>query len=235
MRVAVTTTERSAPRLTQALRDADFVPVPLPCIRVVDAPTEVLERARDAAESATLLLLTSPRAVTAVWPDGGMPTVPALCVGPTTAAACREAGGTVLRTGAGGAQDLVDESLERLVGANVAFPHAAGTESSLVDQLNAVCTLSEDVVYETELLRPGADEVDAVLFTSPSTVRGWCSARTVSDLIVVALGDRTAAQLRMGGCEPDVIPSVPDLNAAVAALAEFRDRRGRNGIADVSS
>ena len=73
IRVAITTDhfEEAAP----PFRRLGLEPVWLPCIRLDRSDDTVLARAREAASSAELLLISSPRTLDLLWPDGSMPAV----------------------------------------------------------------------------------------------------------------------------------------------------------------
>ena len=79
-RVAVTTAVDTAHRVARLLHLDQLEPVMLPCIRIVAAPIEALERLRAAARDADWIVVTSPRAVHVTWPEGGMPSLPVAAV-----------------------------------------------------------------------------------------------------------------------------------------------------------
>lgn len=219
-RVAVTTAGDPAARAAADLRHRDLEPVMLPCIRIVPSPPHLLERARTAAREADWILLTSARAVSATWPDGGMPPVPIAAVGRSTASAASRAGGTVEITGRRGAASLIHD-LEPLVSAKrVAFPHASGTGAAAADRLRrAGATVVTEVAYETKPVAPPSEPVDAATFASPSAITGWCLSRSLEGIVVAVIGPTTADAVRQVGREPEVVASIPGMSNLVEALA----------------
>ncbi|MGH3649688.1 MAG: uroporphyrinogen-III synthase [Acidimicrobiia bacterium] len=225
-RVAVTTTGDRAARLADVARRHGLEPVALPCIAIVPAAPEELNRARSRATHAELILVTSSRAVSTVWPEGGMPKVPCVVVGPVSAEAVDGAGGRVVATGSGGVVAMIEEVADLLAGKSVFFPHAAGADPSTVETLEGLgAKVSAFVVYETHPISPGTDQVDAGIFGSPSAVSGWCRSRTLDELVLAALGDTTAAELTGRGYRPQVITSPPDYDTLIPLLAEYLHER----------
>lgn len=227
-RVAVTTTAgRASARVGALLSSAALDPVYLPCIRVEPASVAVLDRLRREAVDANWIVLTSRRAVEVLWPDSRMPSGPAVAaVGPSSAEAARSAGGRVQLVGEAGAASLVRDLLPRVDGSSVVFPFARGTDPETVRSLaDRAGRLVADAAYDTVPVPPGDDAVDAVIFGSPSAVRGWRLARTLDDLVAAAIGETTAACLRETGHPPAVVPGRPRMEMLVTALADhLRDR-----------
>ncbi|MGB2757698.1 MAG: uroporphyrinogen-III synthase [Acidimicrobiia bacterium] len=228
VRVAVTTSVDAEPRLSHVLRARGFDPIALPCIEIMPADHDELDRLRVAAAAADWIVLASPRAITAVWPEGWMPSTPAACVGPTTAACCEAAGGYPALVGSGGAEALVDALGVHLETDVVVFPHASATDPNVIDRLAQMCQLTHGIAYRTAILAPADAPVDAVVFTSPSTVRGWLSARSLDGLVIAALGSSTANELRVHGHEPQVIPTSPNVEELADALARHCETRKWN-------
>lgn len=227
MRVAVTTSPDAAERWTRLLRDAGFDPVELPCIQVRLADQPALDRLRVEAESADLLLLTSPRAVRALWPDGGMPPVRCAVVGSATGDAVTAAGGDVALVGSAGGDQLVDELEGQVEGTRIVFAHAGATDPVRAERLrSAGAEVVRGVAYETVPIPPAYDAVEAALFGSPSAVEGWRIARDLEDVAVVgAMGPTTAAALSRVGREPDIVPESPSVRALVNELVAHQEVR----------
>lgn len=221
-RVAVTTDRFET--VATAYVEAGLTPVDLPCLRVEPAPAEVLDRARDQAAEADLLVLTSARTVVLLWPDREMPTVDVAAVGLSTAAAVEEHGGRVVARGASGLADLVEIAAQHLGEGVVAFPHAAGSGPGGLAELRRRCpNLVEEEVYRSLPIAPGTDAVDAVAFASPSAVRGWHLSRDLGRLIVGAIGPTTGAALTQWR-RADVVPARPSHSALAHALASYPPR-----------
>lgn len=228
-RVAVTTTPDAAHRLSDPLREVGLEPVELPCIRTVPASDETRCFIRQAAPGADWIVVTSRRAVELMWPEGDMPPGPAVAaVGPATADAVVRAGGSVSVVGGGGAARLADLIESRVPGATVVFPHARAADPDTITRLQEA---GADVVaapaYDTEPIPPGDDQVDAVLFGSPSAVEGWMMSRSLDGLIIGAMGETTAAALEEAGHPAEVVPAHPGFHALVSALADHLASRER--------
>jgi uroporphyrinogen-III synthase len=216
-RVGVTTSADRSARAADAYESRGFTPVLLPCIRVEAGADAVIDELRVAAGAADWILLTSARAIGAVWPSGSMPATPVAAVGEATARAALEAGASVALVGRVGASDLADR-----IGpgtGRIVVPHAAGTDPGVLTRLAAEgWDVVEGIAYRTEPVAPADDPVDAVAFASPSAVEGWCSARTLDGLVVGAIGPTTAAALAERGRPPDVVAERPAHSSLAAAL-----------------
>jgi uroporphyrinogen-III synthase len=217
-RVAVTTAADRAGALTAALWDEGLQPVELPCIRVEGADAAVLRRAREAAEQADLVLLTSMRSIEILWPENGFPGTPVAAVGGATAERVRSRGGRVVETGTGGAAQLIG-TLD-LAGKTVAYPHADGTDPSVLAALEAgarrVVALP---IYRTAPIGPAGDLVDGAAFASPSAVLGWTMTRSLAGLVVGAIGPTTGAALEARHRVPDVVAFPPSFDSLARELA----------------
>lgn len=220
MRTAVTTTTESYPRWELPLREQGLVPVGLPCIEIRPAAGSTLEAARRLAGSADLVVITSARAVRILWPEGGMPDVPAAVVGEATGRAVEEAGGAIGLVGDGGGDELVDRLVASVAGNRIFFPCGRRADRSRAERLQgAGATVETAVVYTTVPVPPADEEVEAVVFASPSAVEGWCLSRSLDVARVAALGPATAAALGERGRRPDLMPARPSVEALAAALA----------------
>ena len=226
IRVAITTTEDRASTLVETLIAHQMEPVRLPCIEVTAAPEHVLEEARSKSADADWIVLTSPRAVSLAWPSGGMPDVPVAAVGASTAAAVKAAGGRVHAAGHVGAAELMATLAQQTVGASVVFPHAAGAGTSTITGLEGKgARVFAIPVYETRPLAPGRDPVDAVVFGSPSAIKGWSMSRGLDGLVLAAIGKTTERALVERGHQAHVMPDTPDFTALVTALDDYMRTR----------
>lgn len=225
-RIALTTTPDRAARLVPLCEENGLEPVQLPCIESVPVDESVLDPARRGVGEADWLVVTSSRAISALWPDGGMPDMPVAAVGPATAQAVREAGGRPVVVGDGGAGELIALLSRRIGGTSVAFPHAAGAGSATIEALeSAGASVEARAVYEIRPVPPAADPVDAVAFGSPTAVRGWLLSRDLEGLVTGAIGETTAGALAEFSVTPDVEPSDPSFERLITGLAEhLRDR-----------
>lgn len=225
-RVGLTSTSDRIPRLSEIVSRHGLEPVGLACIEVAPSDDESLATARSEAAKADWLVITSARAVEAVWPGGGMPGTPVAVVGEATAAAVRDAGGMPAVVGKGGAATLIEELESDVSDKRVLFPHADGADPSTVERLEAAgAEVVALVVYETRPVAPEEDPVDAVMFASPSAVAGWCLSRSLEGITLAAIGETTGAALVDRGYEPDVTPPRPDFELLAAMLADHLRER----------
>jgi len=218
MRVGITTSADRLERVSEAFSDAGLTPVWLPCVRIEPATVEVLEEVRRSVGEAAVLLLGSDRTLDLLWPGGQAPPVPVIAVGGATAAAVRKRGGSIEFTGSSGLQEVVEQA--DLDGRQVAFPHAAGTDGTMLNRIaKRASSLSVPVIYDTIPLPPGEGAVDAAAFGSPSAVQGWLMARDLEGILVGAIGATTARRLESQGCRVDCIAPRPDFDALAMVMA----------------
>lgn len=200
---------------------AGLEPLHLPCIRVDPASEEALQRARDAASKADILLLTSPRTVGLLWPGGGMPDAEVCAVGRVTAAAVTEAGGRVGVTGRGGLARLVDAAADQVSGKRVVLAHAASADSSAMARLEALTPhMEEHCVYRVAPVGPADTPADVVVFASPSAVEGWLLSRSLDVPMLATIGETTTQALAQHRT-PDVTAPSPSYQALARALASI--------------
>ena len=181
---------------------------------------------------------TSVTAVAAVLSRAGHlrldPVVPAdtliAAVGPATAAAVRAAGMPVdlVPSGSGSAAALAAIWPAPHPGDSVLLPRSSMAADTLPDALTAAGfrvrvvdayrTVPLPVPVEVaDALASGA--FDAVVFTSPSTVQPFAGRPFGPRLVVVAIGEATAAAARGIGLEP-VVAAQPTDAAVLAALVD---------------
>jgi uroporphyrinogen-III synthase len=219
IRVAVTTTADTAPRVADALVAHGFIPVALPCIAISPSPPAVLDDLRQRARSADLILVTSARAVRVTWPHRDMPPVPVAAVGWATAEAVEYAGGRVDTVGSGGASDLI-EGLE-VADLQIVFPHARAADPATAIELERRgAVVHAAPAYDTIPIAPDDDKVTAAVFGSPSAVDGWLLRRHLDSLTAAAMGATTASALRVRGVADPVVAERPGFEAVAEALAE---------------
>ncbi len=221
MRVGITTAADAYERFAPAFLACSLQPMSLPCIAIETTGERNAAAARNHAATADLMFVTSARSITHLWPHGGMPDTPVAAVGPATAAAVRNAGGHVLEVGDSGSHALTDILAQRIRGKSVAYPHAAGADPEVVRRLErAGAAVKAVTVYRSRPCPPPPDPVDAVVFASPSAVRGWLLARDLYGIRVAAIGPTTAAELERRGRPPDAVAPEPHLSSLAEALVE---------------
>lgn len=225
-RVALTSTAEAAVTLAPLAERSGLEPIVLPCIEYVVADSGILATARERAAHADWLVLTSSRAVTALWPHGGMPGVAVAAVGPGTAEAVRVAGGVPSLVGDGGAAELYDLLSGHVSGRTVFFPHAASADLAGLDALESSGAVVQSLaVYEVRPISPAVEPVAGVVFGSPTAVRGWFSSRSVDGLTVGAIGATTAAALSERGVPSVLVPPQPSFQLLIELIAaDLRDR-----------
>lgn len=222
-RVAVTTDRFDV--VADVFAEAGLDPVALPCIRVTSASSHQLAVTRNHAGTADLLMVTSPRVVSLLWPGGGMPDVDAAAVGPTTARAVVAAGGRVNVVGDAGLARLADLALGSIRGRRVVLARAAGSDPvGLARVRESAGQLIDRVVYESVPVAPDMTPVDAVAFASPSAVAGWMLGRDLEDVVVGAIGTTTARAVERHR-SPDVMAATPSYPALAETLATFMEVR----------
>lgn len=225
-RIALTTTRDRAVDLTPLCEEHGLEPLQLPCIEFVPVDEEVLAPTRRSVGEADWLVVTSSRAISALWPDGGMPDMPVAAVGPATAQAVRDAGGRPVVVGDGGAGELIALLSGRIGGTSVVFPHAAEAGTTTIEALeSAGASVEARAVYEIRPIPPAADPVDAVAFGSPTAVRGWFLSRVLEGVVTGAIGETTAGALAEFSVTADVEPPHPSFERLITGIAEhLRDR-----------
>ncbi|HZD24236.1 MAG TPA: uroporphyrinogen-III synthase, partial [Acidimicrobiia bacterium] len=192
---------------------------------IIPADDDVLGRARARAEEVDWLMITSPRTVATLWPEGGMPDVWVAVVGKRTAHAVESAGGVVDMVGDLGSGVLVERLLERVNG-TVFFPHGAGSDPFTIARLQEMGVTSyECVVYETHPIPPRADPVDAAIFGSPSAVAGWSLSRSFDGVTVGAIGPTTADALVARGHPPEMVANHPSFEDLIDLAARHLSDR----------
>ena len=200
-------------------------PVSLPCIRIDTASPDAIASAREKAARAQLLIITSPRVVSLLWPDGDMPEVNTAVVGSTTASCVTRAGGRLALVGDSGMARLVELMESRVHGQKVMIAHAEGSDPAAMARLREIVPdLDEHPVYRAVPIPPNADKVEAVAFASPSAVTGWAISRNFDDVVVGAIGATTAATVARHR-EPDVVAEQRShlaLAGAIASLMEVK-------------
>ncbi len=206
-----------------AYLETGFEPVPIQCVRVEPADEDALGEARVAAGEADLILISSARTVSLLWPEGQMPEVEVAAVGQSSADATRHAGGHVVTTGRSGLVDLIDAIVGRIRRARVVFPHAGGTDLAAITRLGEVArSVEEHVVYRTAPVPALPTEVDAVAFSSPSAVQGWLLARALDDVVVGVIGKTTAAAVARVR-HPDVVSPRPAHGSLAVAMNQHME------------
>ncbi len=249
-RVLVTRARDQAAALCDLLSGAGAVPVLLPAIAVEAAEDLLpLDRAMERLWLGGWLAFTSANAVTIVLERrsrrksgafdaehlAAMPAgVRVAAVGPATAKALQARGVHIDAMPAEHIGAALAGALGDLAGKVVVLPGSDIARDETAEALRAAGALVERVtVYRTSSAEPDAQGkaelgrgVDAVTFTSPSTVRGLMErlepplVQKVREAVVACIGPTTAAAARAAGLEVAVHPHEHTIEALVNALAE---------------
>jgi uroporphyrinogen-III synthase len=222
--VVITRARAQAMPFAQALAARGAVPVLFPTIDI--RPLDdcgALDRALEGAGQYAWIVFTSSNAVTAVWDRLaalGLGTIPGpgriAAVGPATAAALAGRGAEVGAMPPDYRGAAIAATLGRLAGLRVLVPRAdLGREETAETLREAGAVVEEVVAYHTTPAAPDPGGlaalrggVDAVTFTSPSTVRNFVTlvGPDARDLLarslVACIGPVTAAAVTGLGLAP---------------------------------
>ncbi len=224
LRLGLTTTQDRIRGLAKEVKTIGFDPVSLPCIRI-DAIPSGREHFEVATSGADVLVLTSAHTVSLLT-STRLASLPIIAVGPETARAAEIAGGVVKWIGSDGVDGLADEARHLLLGRSAVIAGASNTLHRSAAALEAAGASVVSVpLYTTIPIPPPSDQVDAVIFGSPTAVAGWVLSRKLSDLLIGAIGERTASALRGEGFEPDVLPEKPGFIGMIECLAARQPER----------
>ncbi|MXZ45741.1 MAG: uroporphyrinogen-III C-methyltransferase [Chloroflexi bacterium] len=248
-RVLVTRTRRQASTLAEALTAEGAEPLLLPAIEVARrADPDAVRAAIDAlsAREYAWVAFTSPNAVDA-WLDlvraAGQDArlfagTGIAAVGAATARALEARGLSAdLVPSRGSGEGVADALLERGVdGARVLVPRAERADPALIDRLRgAGAKVDEVTLYLAAppaapppdvLAAVRAGEIDAVTFTSRSTVRNLATLLdadldSLRGAVVACIGPQTAEAATEAGLPPHVVAEEPSVDALVAALRRY--------------
>ena len=254
LRALVTRGVEQAGELASALRSVGAVPVLRPMIEL-SAPTDPVQRSEIESTLSRLsdyddVVLSSTNSVrffvqSAKAAGRGEELLHSrariLCMGPSTAAAARDAGLAVhlsARAGLGDARDLLEEILTAMPvkGRRILIPRSDIGRQVLVRGLEgAGARVDAPVFYlnfrpsvDAEVLRADirSGELPILTFSSPSAVDHFVDLMdeetqgSCEQCIIVAIGQTTAGALTEAGLSPDVVPEKPGARAMAVALAQ---------------
>ncbi|MBA2565021.1 MAG: uroporphyrinogen-III synthase [Gemmatimonadetes bacterium] len=253
-RILVTRASAQAEELAAAVRALGGEPVLRAAIEV--RPHEdpaLLDRALDALATYDWVVFTSVNGVRHVWrrldalgpqaldlledgEDGRRPGQPRIAaIGPGTAAALERRGARPDYVPAEYVAEALARGLPCAPGARVLLLRADIARAALRELLAARGAVVHDVAaYRTveARFREAPGDVDAVTFTSPSTVRGFLrSAGAVpARAAVICIGPVTARAAGQAGLRVDAVAESYTLNGLVEAVARhFSDRATEGG------
>jgi len=258
-RVLVTRPEGQTLALSAAIRALGGEAVEIPTVRIAPPESSAdLDAALERIDEYDVLLLASSNGARAVAARAGAlgmsldrAGLRVGCVGPRTAEAAERLGIPAhivpARADGEGLAEAVVTALEPRgrrfllprseIGRDL-LPDAIRAAGGEVDTVVAYRTVGADTGREHLAAELESGRLDALTFTSPSTVEHFLamlgpSARAaVARCVVAALGATTAAALRERGLAPQVVPERPDVSALASALASHFASQGPGERAD---
>jgi uroporphyrinogen-III synthase len=250
-RIVVTRPRNQSQGLRRELeaRGASVILFPVMRIRrLPDVPG--LDEALRSVESYRWVLFTSANGVEIVWQrlrelgatPGMLRARGVAAIGPATAAALRERGVEPAFIPEAYVGESLGQELPDVSGERVLLARAANSRPALRDLLAARgAAVDEFSVYRAARERPGkraleelSRGVDAITFTSPSTVRYFLSALDRAGLdphrlpgapIAACIGPVTAASAERAGVRPRVVATTYTSAGLVQALSEYLSGR----------
>lgn len=223
-RVLVTRAAEQSARICALLSEAGFDPVVHPAIRFEKGTlTPVLE----ALSTADWLLFTSANGVRFFFDDPDVRPLTALparigAVGSATREEVEARGHRVDFIPEVFQAEELASSLPNVAGLNIIIPQAEGARPVLAEiLLSRGASVVTAPAYRT-VTAPGGrppSNVDAVTFTSPSTVTGYLEqGGSVGDAVVACIGPITASAAEQAGLWPDIIAKPQTTEGLVSGL-----------------
>lgn len=237
--------------IARRLEEAGAIPVEVPTIAIRSVESPALDAALEEIGTYDWIVVTSSNGVAAVFERLRASGIEApyharwAAVGPKTAAALEAEGVTPDFVPGSGVGAAIPDGMGDLAGRRVLLARAAGAGEDLPAILRERgAEVDDPVAYETLEGPPGSrgpieaaleKGLDAAIFTSGSTVRGFVrlagGARALEEVLVVVIGPSTAGAAREAGIEPGAIADRPTpeglVEALAAAAAELDGARNR--------
>jgi uroporphyrinogen-III synthase len=240
-RVVITRAEDQADPLADRLRALGAEPLLVPSIYTAPSPDHAaLLQAVRALDGARWVGATSPSgvrygwaAVREVWPDGLPPDLGVAAVGPGTAEAFRGEGVEPdflpsEATGDAFAAELPVARGDRVVllRSDIARPAIArALRQRRAEVLDAVAYVTRTAARSEDVAAALAAKPAAILFTSPSTVRGFLaglsSPGALNGAALLPIGPVTARALEDAGLRPTRIPEAYTIEGLLDALLDL--------------
>jgi uroporphyrinogen-III synthase len=223
-RIVITRPEPDAARLADRLRALGAVPLVLPSIEIEFTDPPELDRALKDLSGYHWVVFTSRNGVEAVFRRTGRLVGPKVAaIGPATAEALREHGVTPDLVPAEYVAEAILAALHEVRGLRFLLPRADIAREALADGLRRRgAAVDEVAAYRTRPLtrRPElSGPVDAVTFTSSSTVRGFLAGGPVpAGAKVICIGPITAQTARECGLTVTAVAGQYTEDGLIAAL-----------------
>ncbi len=230
-RIVITRPEADATRLADRLRALGAVPIVAPAIRIEFTDPPELDGALANLAGYHWIIFTSRSGVEAVFRRTTALAGPKVAaIGPATAAILRARGVEPDLVPEEYVAEAILEALGEVRGLRFLLPRADIAREALVDGLErGGAVVHEIAAYRTRevsVRRAELGPVDAVTFTSSSTVRGFLAGGPVPDgAKVVCIGPITAQTAREHGLDVAAVAEHYTEDGLIAALvAAFTER-----------
>jgi uroporphyrinogen III methyltransferase / synthase len=223
-RIVITRPEADAHRLAERLRRLGATPIIAPAIRIHFTDPPELDRALARITAYDWVIFTSRNGVEAVFRRTSNLAGPKVAaIGPATAQALREHGITPDLMPAEYVAEAILQALGSVAGSRFLLPRADIAREALAAGLvERGAVVDEIAAYQTRHVaeRPkNLSAVDAVTFTSSSTVRGFLEGGPVPEGVrIVCIGPITARTARECGLMVSAVAEEYTEDGLVAAL-----------------
>jgi uroporphyrinogen-III synthase len=222
-RIVITRPEADATRLADRLRALGALPVVVPSIEIEFTDPPELDRALRDLAGYHWVIFTSRNGVEAVFRRIGRLVGPKVAaIGPATAEALRGRGVTPDLVPPEYVAEAILASLPEVRGLRFLLPRADIAREALADGLRrGGAAVDEIAAYRTRPARRQAllGPVDAVTFTSSSTVRGFLAGGSVpAGAKVICIGPITAQTARECGLEVTAVAEQYTEDGLIEAL-----------------
>lgn len=223
-RIVITRPEADAVRLAERLRELGAIPIVAPAIRIEFTDPPELDRALANLAGYHWIVFTSRSGVEAVFRRTRSIAGPKVAaIGPATAAALRAHGVEPDLVPAQYVAEAILDGVGPVRGLRFLLPRADIAREALVDGLeHRGAVVDEIAAYRTTEVaarRAELGPVDAVTFTSSSTVRGFLAGGAVpAGAKVVCIGPITAQTAREHGLDVAAVAEHYTEDGLIAAL-----------------
>ena len=225
-RIVVTRPEPDAQHLADRLRALGAVPIVVPAIRIEFTDPPALGEALERLAHYDWLVFTSRNGVVAVFRQTRTIAGPRVAaIGPATAGALRERGIEPDLIPEEYVAEAIVEALGEVAGKRILLPRADIARRALTEILRSLGGLVDEIpAYRTVSTGgklPDLSHVDAVTFTSSSTVRGFLEQGNVPPgARVVCIGPITARAAREHGLGVTEVAGEYTEDGLIAALVD---------------
>lgn len=222
-RIVITRPDADAARLADRLRALGAVPVVIPSIEIEFTDPPELDRALKDLGTYHWVIFTSRNGVEAVFRRTGRLTGPKVAaIGPATAEALRGRGVTPDLVPSQYVAEAILASLREVRGLRFLLPRADIAREALAEGLRRRGAVVDEIAaYHTRPTgrRAPLGPVDAVTFTSSSTVRGFLAGGPVpAGAKVICIGPITAQTARECGLEVTAVAEQYTEDGLIEAL-----------------